>query len=275
VAGVTALRDTGGVSMAAVRAQSPRLQASGRFLAPPGRYITDWTLPVDGPDLLTAVEQQVGAGSQWVKIVQDWFSPETGRVEPHYDSEVLVTAVAAAHQRGARVAMHCMDTTSVDAALEAQVDSVEHGCNMQAAQLERMATSGTAWCPTITLVSGFMSQEVPDTAYGTRTRRFYAGELFELLPHAAALGVTLLAGSDTIPPADFWREVATLRHYGLPAEAAIGAATTAARAFLGMHDLGAGSPADLVLYDADPRDDPEVLRSPSLVMVGGEVISRR
>jgi hypothetical protein len=36
-----------------------------------------------------------------------------------------------------------------------------------------------------------------------------------------------------------------------------------------------GAPADVVLYDADPRDDPEVLERPALVMVGGEVLAKR
>src|ERR1041384_4973984 len=41
-AGVTAVRDTGGVSMAAVEARDPRLIAGGRFIAPPGRYFVNW-----------------------------------------------------------------------------------------------------------------------------------------------------------------------------------------------------------------------------------------
>ena len=90
---------------------------------------------------------------------------------------------------------------------------------------------------------------------------------------AAALGVRILAGSDTIPPADFWQEIATLQRYGLDAETAIAAATTTARSYLGLPDIEEGAPADIVLYHADPRDDPEVLRRPALVMVDGEVIA--
>jgi imidazolonepropionase-like amidohydrolase len=275
-AGVTAIRDAGGVSMAAVEARDPRILAAGRFLAPPGRYFTERTLPTEADGLVAAARGQVAAGATWVKIVDDWFSPESGRVEQHYESSTLTDVVHAVHAAGARVAMHCMDTASVEAALASGVDSVEHGCNIQHDQIERMAAAGTAWCPTITLVSGFMlHQDLPDPDYQMRVRAFYNEELAVLLPRAAARGVPILAGSDTIPPADFWQEIAALYRYGLDAETAIGAATTTARSYLGLRDLEEGAPADVVLYHADPRDDPEVLERPALVMVGGEVIAKR
>src|SRR5438445_3380896 len=77
-AGVTAIRDTGGVSMAAVDAHEPRLIAAGRYLAPPGRYFTDWILPTTADHLVAAASAQVAAGAAWVKVVDDWFSPTTG-----------------------------------------------------------------------------------------------------------------------------------------------------------------------------------------------------
>jgi imidazolonepropionase-like amidohydrolase len=272
VAGVTAIRDAGGVSMAAVEARDRRIIAAGRFLAPAGRYFTDWTLPTEASELIAASMAQVAAGATWVKVVGDWFSPDNGRVEQHYDPSTLTEVADAVHAAGARVAMHCMDTASVEAALVSGVDSVEHGCNIQPGQIERMAAAGTAWCPTITLVSGFMLHEdIPDPEYRTRVRAFYDEELIVLLPRAAALGVPILAGSDTIPPADFWREIATLHRYGLDPETALAAATTTARSYLGLHDLQEGAPADIVLYDADPRLDPEVLQRPALVMIDGEV----
>ena len=84
----------------------------------------------------------------------------------------------------------------------------------------------------------------------------------------------ILAGSDTIPPADFWQAIAALHRYGLDAETAIASATTTARSYLGLRDLEEGAPADLVLYDADPRNDPEVLQRPAMVMIGGQLITK-
>jgi imidazolonepropionase-like amidohydrolase len=274
MAGVTYLRDAGGVSMAAVELQGPRLAAAGRFLAPPGRYIADWTLPVDAAGLPAAVMAQTSAGARWVKVIGDWFSPDTGRVELHYEEDAVSAAVKAAHAAGVRVAMHCMDEPSIDVALAAGVDSIEHACNVTRSQVGRMAAQGTAWCPTITKLKEFMNGPTPDPAYQTRVRAFYAEALYELLPVAAELGITILAGSDTLPPADFWREIDTLGRYGLTPDKALAAGTSEARQYLGAPDLREGSVADVVLYEADPREDPDILASPSLVMVDGMIVSR-
>ena len=52
--GITAIRDAGGVSMAAVEGRDPHIVAVGRYLAPVGRYISAWTLPVESDGLVGA-----------------------------------------------------------------------------------------------------------------------------------------------------------------------------------------------------------------------------
>ncbi len=56
---------------------------------------------------------------------------------------------------------------------------------------------------------------------------------------------------------------------------ALGAACWNAQAWLGGGGLAVGVPADLVVYEQDPRTGPQVLAQPSLVMVGGEVVTTR
>jgi imidazolonepropionase-like amidohydrolase len=51
---------------------------------------------------------------------------------------------------------------------------------------------------------------------------------------------------------------------------ALAAASTAARRYLGRPGLETGAPADLVCYPADRRNDPEVLRHPSAILVAGQ-----
>ena len=211
-AGVTAIRDAGGVSMAAVDARDPRVIAAGRFIAPRGRYLAEWTLPTEPEELVETARGQVAAGAAWVKIVDDWFAPGTGRIEQHYDTPTLREAVEAVHAgwSSGRDALHGHRIGASRIGRRDRFDRAPE-CDLEAAQIERMAASGTAWCPTITMISAFMAtQDVPDPDFGARARRFYAEDLHELLPLAAALGVTILAGSDTIPPAEFWREIADL-----------------------------------------------------------------
>jgi imidazolonepropionase-like amidohydrolase len=84
----------------------------------------------------------------------------------------------------------------------------------------------------------------------------------ELLPLAAAAGVCVLAGSDVVGTVA--EEVALLVEHGLSIEAALRAASTDARDYLGTQN-----DADIVTYDRDPREDPSVLAEPRAVVVRG------
>ena len=64
------------------------------------------------------------------------------------------------------------------------------------------------------------------------------------------------------------REVALLAELGLPPRAALAAASTSARRFLGFTSLDEGEPADLVSYGGDPRDDPAALGQPAAIFIG-------
>ncbi len=88
-----------------------------------------------------------------------------------------------------------------------------------------------------------------------------------LLPKAAECGLTIMTGTDVV--GSIPREVALLAELGLPPHAALAAASTSARQFLGFTSLHEGEPADLVTYGSDPRDDPAVLGQPAAVFVAG------
>ena len=66
-------------------------------------------------------------------------------------------------------------------------------------------------------------------------------------------------------------EVVALHARG-PAADALGAASWAAREWLGRPGLALGRPADLVVYRDDPRADLSVLREPALVMLRGRPV---
>jgi imidazolonepropionase-like amidohydrolase len=69
-------------------------------------------------------------------------------------------------------------------------------------------------------------------------------------------------------------EIALLRDAGLTGAAALAAGSWAARTWLGLPGLEESAPADLVVFPDDPREDPEALRRPSLVMLDGIVMRR-
>jgi imidazolonepropionase-like amidohydrolase len=55
-------------------------------------------------------------------------------------------------------------------------------------------------------------------------------------------------------------------------EDAIGAASWAARQWLGYRGIEEGAAADVIAYDEDPRTDLNALRHPSRIILRGRVI---
>ncbi len=221
-AGVTGIRDTGSPGSLSLRL-GPEILASGRFLAPPGRYIPA-LLPDPVPEerLVDAALAEIAAGARWIKLVGDFprFDRDTRDVEPTYSTAAVVRLIEAAHAAGARVAAHTTGPYATEL-IAAGVDSVEHGTALTEADLGRLAERGAAWTPTLCASLGDNQERLE--------------RLGHLLRRADQLGVTILTGSDvvgTIPA-----EVALLTSLGLSPAAALAAATTNARRFLDLPGL--------------------------------------
>jgi imidazolonepropionase-like amidohydrolase len=262
-AGVLAVRDAGSVPGAPPLPDG--VIACGPFLAPP-----DFFLPhlYEGTPPAAAVEvarERVRAGWPWVKVIADY--PADGNpfaAALGYPFELLRRIADAVHEEGSRLAAHVMGPI-VREVVEAGVDSIEHGNWADERTVEEMAARGTAWTPTLTTVMGHV---VP-----LQDRLPAARELIALqrrtLPLAADLGVVLLAGTDEEPHGSLAAEAAALAEFGVPLPAAVAAASTGARAYLGLPGLEEGAPADLVTFSRDPRQDITALASPAAVLAGG------
>lgn len=270
-AGITGIRDTGSPGGATVElaaaSEGGGLQACGRFLAPEGRYFPGLYVPVAREELVAAALAEVSAGARWVKLIADFPVLRPGEPpadpSPTYPLADVERLVRAVHAAGARVAAHST-TRYITNLIAAGIDSVEHGTAMDAADVAALAARGGAWTPTLCATIGAHPHDSPERRQQSMERR---ERLSYLLPFAAGHGVTIMTGTDvvgTIP-----REVALLAELGLPPRTALGAATTAARRFLGFADLAEGEPADLVSYQTDPRDDPAALSHPATVFMHG------
>jgi imidazolonepropionase-like amidohydrolase len=270
-AGVTVIRDTGSPgSVTLALLDDPddgSLLACGRFLAPSGQYFPALHDPVAAEDLVDAALTEVARGAHWVKLVGDFpVMPADGApssAQPTYAEADVRRLVTAVHAAGARVAAHTT-TRRVTELIAAGVDSIEHGTYLTEADLVDLAARGGAWTPTLCAGVGRDAGDDPD-----RRRRLaeVRERLRELLPRAARLGVTVMAGTDVV--GSIPREVALLVELGLPPEQALAAASTQARRYLGVADFEPGQRADLVSYADDPRDDPAALARPVAVIAQG------
>jgi imidazolonepropionase-like amidohydrolase len=246
---------------------TPRAQHAGQWIAQPGEFIDGWGRRATHDEMPAAAARQARA-SHWVKVIADW-SPG-GDVVP---VETLRAVVAAAHAARGRVAVHSQHPAGARAAVAAGVDSLEHGMGLPLELLDQMAGQGTALTPTLTVFQDALAyaRERPSRQW------LVEGTLAHPAVVAAAheAGVTLLAGTDSQPTGTVAREIAALARAGVPVHDALGAGSWVARAFLGLAGLVEGAPADVVVYDADPREDLGQLARPAAVILRGEVVRRR
>ena len=267
-AGITAIRDTGSPGSLTLRVLAtgagPGLQACGRFLAPEGRYYPGLHVPVPPEQLVAAALAEIHNGAAWIKVIADFpfLGPgeESPAPSPTYPLDDIRRLVEAVHGAGARVAAHST-TGYVTELIAAGIDSVEHGTALDEAGVESLAARGGAWTPTLCATTG------PPGSDDTPARLELRERLRYLLPKAAECGLTIMTGTDVV--GSIPREVALLAELGLPPHAALAAASTSARQYLGFTGLDEGEPADLVTYGSDPRGDPAVLSQPEAIFVAG------
>jgi imidazolonepropionase-like amidohydrolase len=264
--GVLAVRDIGAPRSLTLELRPapdlPSLQVAGRWHAPEGRFFPPLHDPVPPEGLIDAALAEVARGARWVKVIADW---RDGALS--YDAALLTQLVEAVHGAGARVAAHTQAAVARDV-VAAGVDSIEHGCLLDAAAIEVMAARGLAWTPTLTAFGTPLPDDATPAQHGRWTA--YRDNTMAMLPFAASRGVTILAGTDTA--GTVVDEVRHLIEYGLTPVHALRAASTDARRFLGIGSADEAGPADVVTYEDDPRDDPDVLAHPVAVVMRGRRI---
>lgn len=274
-AGVLALRDAGVAwgGLPRQTADGPRLQRAGSLMAPPGRGYPNVCRPVSADEIVETALDEVAAGADWVKVLADFPGPDGNwfAAPSNYPRDVLTRLVREVHAAGARVMGHTTGLGSADL-VAAGVDSIEHGTAVTEHQVREMSARGIAWTPTLATVhkhvGGLAGEASPVGAY----IRAQLDRLREMLALASELGVPILAGTDEIGMGAIATEVEWLGRFGVAANAALAAASTAARSWLGFPPVGVNSEADLVIYADDPRRDPAVLAHPISVMYGGRLV---
>jgi imidazolonepropionase-like amidohydrolase len=260
------------------REDLPRIVRAGRHLARTKRYIPQLAYELAEPELLSAaVAEQAAAGDGWVKLVGDWIDRSVGDLAPLWPDDVLAEAIAVAHRAGARVTAHVFGEDAVRGLLAAGIDCIEHGTGLTDDTIAEMARRGTALVPTLINVENF-------PGFAARAEKYprYAAHITDLYVRAHATigaaveaGVPVYAGTDAgggIAHGRLADEVAALHAVGMSQEQAVAAASWRAREWLGWPCLRDGAPADLVVYDMDPRRDIGVLAHPSRIVLRGRVV---
>lgn len=285
-AGVLLVRDAGSpaeTGWVQQRPDLPRLVRSGRHLARPRRYLRHYGLELEDPDRLAdVVRDEARRGDGWVKIVADWIDRDGGAdadLRPLWTRDQLVEAVAAAHAEAARVTVHAFSSEVVPDLLAAGVDCIEHGTGIDSDLMYEISERGIAVTPTLLQIGQFgeIAQQAAGKydVFAQRFRRLHERR-YEQVREMYDAGIQLLVGTDaggTIGHGRVADECAQLVEAGLPARDVVAAASWEGRAFLGYGSLVEGASADFVVYPEDPRENIEVLRHPTAVVLRGEIVA--
>lgn len=279
-AGVLVVREPGGPDRESARVGPedglPRIYSAGRFLAPPGGYFPGLAREVGPDELPVAAVEEAAAGAGWAKVIGDFFG-DRGRLAANYRAEALTEAAGEVHRAGGRITIHAVLPQVIAAAVEAGFDAIEHGTLIREEHLAPMAERGTALIPTMLIrdgILGVLRDASAPRAEIEEMRRALARQPM-LVRLAAEAGVTVLAGTDAGmgPHGEIAAEVEHLVDAGFEPEAALGAASWAARAYLGLPGIEEGAPADLVGYREDPRAGLMELRRPAALVLDGRVVT--
>jgi imidazolonepropionase-like amidohydrolase len=288
--GDAALRD----AINAGRLTGPRILASGRKLIALGSYIQSLNpavaetilrqefLVIDSPDRARqAVRQNVFYGVDLIKVAlnDDISLPE------------LKAVVEEAHRQHLKVAVHAPDAASIQTAIEAGADSIEHGNDVTDEQLKIMRDKGIFIDITPTFWSGFfskISQPIIVMSPALKSRLAASDDrrrqrVASFTQRILKSGVKFAAGSDMCwfyPGKTRGQASATifanLHDAGMPSLDIIRAVTTSAAELLGWQDrVGAIEPgkfADLVAVAGDPIAEIAELERVRFVMKDGRVI---
>jgi imidazolonepropionase-like amidohydrolase len=230
-----------------------------------------------------AIRKQVRRGVDVIKIattggVNSRIGAGLGR--QLFDDEVKAL-VDTAHLYGKKVAVHAHGDDGVNIALAAGADSIEHGTMMTDESIKLFKAAGAYYVPTLSTVNGYLERLAanpnaypPDVLAKVQWRIGVTGKS---LAKAYPAGVKIAFGTDAGVSkhglnAD---EFELMVKHGMPASAAIQAATMNAATLLGVEkevgSLEPGKAADLIAVAGDPIADITILKSVRFVMKDGRV----
>ncbi|MGW3632014.1 amidohydrolase family protein [Streptomyces sp. NPDC005122] len=260
------------------RADLPKIIRAGRHIARTRRYIRNYAHEIEPEDLVAYVAREAGRGDGWVKLVGDWIDRGTGDLGACWPRDAVEAAITEAHRLGARVTAHCFAEDSLRDLVEAGIDCVEHATGLTEDTIPLFASRGVAIVPTLVNIATFPrlagGGDAKFPRWSAHMRRLYERR-YDTVRAAYDAGIPVYVGTDaggTLPHGLVAAEVAELVTAGIPRVEALSATTWGARRWLGRPGLDEGAPADLVVYEGDPRADVRVLGAPRLVVLNGRPV---
>ena len=275
----------------------PRMLTAAHGIGSPGGHFDDYSFPPErvkpwgpiegicsGPEeCRLAVRYQMKWGADVIKIAASGgVLSEADPVDvPQLTPEELTAIISEAHKWRRKVAAHCHGDAAARLAIEAGVDSIEHGTFLSEDTLKMMKAKGVYLVPTRMAaywVGRMADSYPPQIAAKARAAAAAHGDMFKT---ALRVGVPIALGTDAgvYPHGMNALEFSLMTDLGMAPAAALLAGTRDAARLLGVqNDVGtleAGKVADIVAVPGNVLSDIHATEHPLLVMHLGHVVVQK
>src|SRR5213596_2296070 len=197
---------------------------------------------------------------------------------PQLTPAEMAALVDESHRLRKKVAVHCHGEQAAREAIEAGVDSIEHGSFMKPETLTRMKNKGTFLTPTLMATEWIMSK-IDNYPSALQAKAKAAGAArSEMFRNAVKMGVRIALGTDAgvFRHGDNAKEFALMVGLGMQPIDALRSATAIDAELLGLAQklgtLEKGKLADVIAMPGDPTADITATERVSFVMKEGKII---
>lgn len=290
--GVTTVRDVGSTDAIAVdvgRAidagivAGPHIQAAGRAIAMTGGHARWIAKEADGPTAVRqAVRAEIKGGARCIKVMASGgiYGQSESIGSPQLRLEELRAAAEAAHDAGLRITAHAYSTEAIQNALDADVDSIEHGSFLSPEQAMEMSDRGVFLVPTLSVYRAMAEgARRLDLSEHVRAKTEEVLKVSEVAFRTAlAAGVPIATGTDAGSPGHphsgaLAAELLAMVEAGATPYQALIFATARAAELLQMLDtigtLERGKQADFTIVAGDATGDISRVKDVMLTIKGG------
>ena len=234
---------------------------------------------VDTPEAARqAVREQIKYGADLIKIYGTHrfrFTPD-GKLDaiPTFTLEEVEAIVNEAHRERVKVACHAYGGEGLHNCIDAGVDSIEHGLDLDDGSIAKMVKKGITLVPTLYVYEFEPEEDLEATGGRTSRARIHEASFRKAL----AAGVRIVFGTDVgpFPHGTQAKELEYMTRFGMTRAQALRAATADAAELMNWQDrvgsIEKGKYADLIAVSGDPLTDITELERVKFVMKGGEVV---
>jgi imidazolonepropionase-like amidohydrolase len=235
----------------------------------------------DGPDAIRkAVRFEVKNGADVIKAaVSGGVLSLADEVDtPQFTPAEMAALVDEAHRLRKKVAVHCHGDQAAKEAIEAGVDSIEHGSFLKPETLTLMKNKGTYLTPTLMATEWIMSKIDNYPPALQAKAKAAAAARSDMFRNAVKMGVKISFGTDAavFPHGQNAKEFKVMVDLGMQPIDALKAATGNAADLFGIAQktgtLEKGKLADVIAIPGDPTADITATERVSFVMKEGKII---